>query len=111
MRNPDGSIFVFPIGAAGVERVGDRLAKRAVEYIKKLDRSFIDDLPGLKQPTGREQLAIYRRSVQAEWEELAKVDYKGAMYHMQRWGALSRRYGPPQLLPQPVYSNGNGRTI
>ncbi len=110
--------YSWPIGKDGVERVADRLAKRAAAYWLELGRSFTEDMPFLKQPTGREALAFYETTDLQWWLELAygytdeegnvhDGNFQEAQYQMRRWGSLVNLYGAAEV-QMPVYSNGNG---
>jgi len=97
--------YYWPMTDAQRQKVNARAGKRLAERFKAAYEGFPELMPFIDERSGRERLAFYRSTDQEWWDNLIAADWQQAHTRLLDWAALSRRYGPPVMLPQPV-SNG-----
>ena len=63
------------------------------ERFRRADAAVLEEMPGVKQVSGPEELAFNRTTEQGYWDQLTAT-YPGlAKYRALRWMALERKYG------------------
>ena len=74
------------------EEVTAEVNAQLLKLYDDADAAFLEEMPGVKQPQGREALATYRLTEYAYWDWLAATYPERARYEVRRWMALERKY-------------------
>ena len=99
--------YRWPLSPQQDRDVRVRVSKRLLERHNRNWDARDEEWPILERPSGREELAFYRSSDLAWWEQLAETYPDEARRRVRTWAALTKRYGPAVPVVGPT-SNGNG---